>query len=121
MAAISWKSGISGNWSQASNWSSNTVPGSGDDVTIDAAGTYTVNVNSAFTADTLVFDAPTATINIPSGDSLRVFAGATITGGTIDGPGGFTTFGVSQLTSGPPLTLGGGVRWFLEPGSTVNL
>src|SRR5438128_2700776 len=119
MAAISWKTGVSGNWSLATNWSSSTVPGGGDDVTIDAAGSYTVNVDGNDFAGTLLFDAPTARINISAGD--RLTAVATLTGGSIDGPGTFRTDGVSQITPGASLTLGGGVLWFLDPGSTVNL
>ena len=37
MATITWSSGISGNWDAASDWSTDTVSGSGDDVTIPAA------------------------------------------------------------------------------------
>jgi hypothetical protein len=90
LAAIKWGSGISGNWSVGSNWSTGTVPASSDDVTIDAAGSYTINVNGGFHVSTLVYDAATATINIPTGDVLVADNGATITGGEIDGPGQFT-------------------------------
>ena len=108
MAAISWKTGISGNWSQASNWSPQTVPSSSDDVTISASGSYTINLDTAFDVSSLIFDAPGATINIPATSFLATFHGATITGGTIDGPGMFELLGVSSITPGPPLTLGGG-------------
>ena len=49
MAAISWKSGtVSGDWTTAADWSTATVPGSGDDVTIAAGtGAYTVTIDSA--------------------------------------------------------------------------
>jgi hypothetical protein len=33
MATIFWNTGVSGNWSQASNWSSGTVPNGGDTMT----------------------------------------------------------------------------------------
>ncbi len=59
MAAIFWNPG-SGNWSVASNWSSNTVPNGNDDVTINAAGTYTVTVNGGEEANSLTFSAPNA-------------------------------------------------------------
>src|SRR5262245_6764791 len=111
MAAIKWGSGISGNWSQATNWNSGTGPTGSDDVTIDAAGSYTVNVDSNFNANSLVFDAPSATVNITSARVLNLFHGATITGGTIDGPGTFTIRDVSMITAGPPLTLGGGLTF----------
>jgi hypothetical protein len=65
MAINFWKIGVSGNWSQASNWSLGTVPSStSDDVTINAAGTYTVTVDRGFDVGAFVFNAPTATISI---------------------------------------------------------
>src|SRR6266480_3939388 len=109
MAAIRWASGISGNWSQASNWSSQTVPTGNDDVSIDAAGSYTVNVDTNFNVNSLVFNAPAAIVNVTAARSLNVFHGATIGGGTIDGPGGFSIRDVSMITAGPPLILGGGL------------
>ena len=38
MATIKWASGVSGNWTNKADWTGEVVPGSGDDVTIDAAG-----------------------------------------------------------------------------------
>jgi hypothetical protein len=123
MAAIRWASGISGNWTQAANWSTGTVPGSTDNVTIDAAGSYTVIVdqpNSAL-ANSLVFNAPAATIDIVTNRILIIVNGATITGGTIDGPGTIRTEGISQITSGAPVTVGGGLNWTINSGDTLNL
>jgi fibronectin-binding autotransporter adhesin len=117
MAAIKWGSGTSGNWSLGSNWSGGIVPTGADDVTIDAAGSYTINVNGGFNVNSLVFNASTATINIATGDSLNAVHGATITGGTIDGPGHLFTSDVSVITSGTPLTLGGGLIWEALSGS----
>ena len=121
MAAIFWNTGVSGNWSQKSNWSSGTVPGATDDVTIDAAGAYTVNANVVAGVNTFVFNASAATINLPSGDELQVTHGATITGGTIDGPGRFIPEGVSQILVGPSLTLGGGLSFEIFSGSSLSL
>ena len=56
MVAIFWNTGVSGNWSQKSNWSSGTVPGSTDDVTINATGTYTETVDSTYTVNSLTFN-----------------------------------------------------------------
>jgi hypothetical protein len=111
MAAISWKIGSSGNWSQASNWTSGTVPGFGDDVTINAAGTYTVTVDGSDGANTLVFNASGATLSLPSGRLLQV-SGGTLSAGTIDGSGRLVNAGVTSVTSGQSLTLGGGLTWF---------
>ena len=46
-AAISW-TGNAGtlNWSDAANWSSNAVPGSGDDVTISLSGVGTITIGA---------------------------------------------------------------------------
>jgi len=41
-----WSHGISGNFDTASDWSTATVPGFGNDAEITASGTYTVTVNS---------------------------------------------------------------------------
>jgi hypothetical protein len=78
MAVISWKTGVSGNWSQPSNWSSNTVPGIGDDVTIDAVSCYTVTAdgfpNSSNNFANPTINAPTATLSIASLRLLEVDA-----------------------------------------------
>jgi hypothetical protein len=65
-----------------------------------------------------VFDAPTATISIPAADFIDLFGAATVTGGTIDGPGQFIASGT--ITSGPPLTLGGGLTRRISNGLTVH-
>src|ERR1700686_1794001 len=110
MAAINWKTGISGNWSQPSNWSSGTVPGGGDNVTINATGTYTVTIDGIEQPVSLLFNAPSATISVASGQLLNP-GGATIAGGTIDGPGRLTTGGVTLIAPGQPVTIGGGLTW----------
>lgn len=45
MASISWKSNGSGAWTTAVDWSSNSVPGASDDVTIDVSG-VTVTISA---------------------------------------------------------------------------
>jgi hypothetical protein len=120
MTAIKWASGISGNWSLASNWSSGTIPSFSDDVTIDASGSYTINVNNGAGVNSLVFNAPAATINIPSNELVSVLHGITLTGGTIDGPGTLFLADVSTITAGPPLTLGDGLTFQLN-GASLSL
>ncbi len=120
MAAIFWNTGVSGFWNTASDWSSNTVPGSNDDVTINAAGTYTVTISTFVGANSLNFDAPNATIHVNGSDFLQVGT-ATITGGTIDGSGSAVGEpGIIQdipsgvwtiAASATPLILGGGLTW----------
>ncbi|RPI83952.1 MAG: hypothetical protein EHM42_07930, partial [Planctomycetaceae bacterium] len=51
LTAISWDGGAGdGLWSSALNWSTNVVPGSADDVTLDVAGDVTITVRGAPTA-----------------------------------------------------------------------
>ncbi len=118
MSSISWLAGSSGNWSQASNWSTDTVPESGDNVTINAIGTYTVTVDGFDPVNILVFDAPAATIAVASSYLLEV-SGATIAGGKIDGPGRLWTGGVTSVT-GQPLTIGGGLVWTNNASNSSN-
>jgi len=118
MTAISWLAGSSGNWSQARNWSSDTVPGYGDNVTINASGTYTVTVDGFDSANILLFDAPAATITVASSYLLQV-SGATIAGGKLDGPGRLWTGGVISI-AGQPLTIGGGLVWTNNASNSSN-
>src|SRR5579862_2977237 len=67
MASISWKSPVSGGWTVGSDWSSGTVPGSGDDVTIGVAGAYTVTLNVAISINSLAISDGNAALAIASG------------------------------------------------------
>ena len=99
MATITWSSGISGNWDAASDWSTDTVPGSGDDVTIAASGAYTVTVSDAEAAHSLTTDAAGVTINdsgtltitttlTVSSGTFALNSGGTVAAGTLSAPGG---------------------------------
>jgi hypothetical protein len=46
MAAISWKTPVSGDWNVAADWSTGAVPISADDVLISAPGSYTVTIST---------------------------------------------------------------------------
>src|SRR5579863_2982953 len=81
MASISWVSGNSGAWTVASNWSSATVPGAGDDAFIGASGTYVVTVPSE-TVNSITLSDPSATLS--SGGALTVDAALAISAGTLD-------------------------------------
>jgi len=50
-AAISWDLGADGSWQTAANWNPSTVPGSGDDITIDTGDTVTYTPGGDFTID----------------------------------------------------------------------
>jgi hypothetical protein len=84
-AGLHWINPAGGDWSDASNWATGTVPGPNDDVFIDAPGTYTVTLSSG---DTVV-------------NSITTDHPISLTGGTLDVDGRL------QLTD-TVLTLDGG-------------
>jgi hypothetical protein len=99
MAAISWASGQSGDWTTAADWTGGVVPGAGDDVTIAAAGTYTVTISTADEAHSLTLDDAKATVSdtgtLTLGTKLTLTAGTfaldsagMIVGGTLSATGG---------------------------------
>src|ERR1700722_20884149 len=69
-AAISW-TGSAGtlNWGTAGNWSTNTVPTSSDNVTINLAGVGTINIASGNYSVATLNDT-TAALSIASGGTL---------------------------------------------------
>jgi hypothetical protein len=73
MASISWKKGISGNWTTATDWSTGTVPGATDTAHLSATGTYTVTSSANVTIDILT-TVKNATLDIAAGD-FDVLAG----------------------------------------------
>ncbi len=109
MAVVSWKSGVSGDWATAANWSNGTVPGSGDDVTIGASGTYTVTINGPQAARSLSLKAAGATVVDSS--TLSMNGALTLTAGTFQLNSG-------GVISGATLSATGGV--FLWNGGTLN-
>jgi hypothetical protein len=74
MALISWLSGVFGDWNTASMWSTGTVPGSTDSVSIAAAGIYDV---------TLFGQAAAASISINAAGATFYLAGSLALGGTL--------------------------------------
>lgn len=78
-----WKSGISGNFDDAFNWSTGRVPSISDEALIDATGTYTVTTSLARTVHSLTL-AGGATLNITNGEFDLDFFGADTNNGTID-------------------------------------
>ena len=96
MANVSWTSAVTGQWSNAADWSTDTVPNGGSAVTIAAVGTYIVTISSTTVASaaSLTLSATSATL-ADSGtlDMGGVFAisagkfgldGGTVSGGTIE-------------------------------------
>ncbi len=99
MTAISWKSGVSGNWTTAADWTPGQVPGVNDDVTIADAGTYTVTLTGSQKAHSVTLNASgaklTDTGTLTLGTTLALDAGTftlgsggVLAGGTVDMLGG---------------------------------
>ena len=123
MAAVSWKSAVSGNWTTKIDWSTGAVPVSTDDVTIGVAGSYTVSVTSAIAADSITLsDASAALVITAPGLTDKVTAalsnsgtvyvdttgsgGSSLTiGGTLTNQGGFY-IGSTSLTKATMVTAG---------------
>ena len=80
MTAISWKEPISGNWSDASDWSTDTVPTSADDVTIPGDSPYSVAVDGADTANSLTLSNPLAAL-VENTGSLTIAGALTVNSG----------------------------------------
>jgi T5SS/PEP-CTERM-associated repeat protein len=140
MAAISWKNPITGNWSATADWSSNTIPGLGDAVTIAATGAaYTVTVSAPESAASLLLDSATATLTISS--TLALSTGLYFNAGTLNvtGPGAALNTGTANLgigfggtssaklnatlnvSNGGTLVTGGTYDILAFPDSTVNV
>jgi autotransporter-associated beta strand protein len=102
MVAVNWKAPVNGNWNTAANWSTNAVPALTDDVTISAAGSYTVTISSNGViivhplvvlpaliqlgnpdeAESLTFNAPKATLQENAG-ALDVVEALTVDSGSV--------------------------------------
>ena len=82
MTAISWKNPVNGDWSNASDWSTNTVPTSADTVTISASGPYIVTISSADRANSLTFNASSAALFENTG-SLTMAGALTVNSGFV--------------------------------------
>ncbi len=103
MAAVSWKSGVSGNWTVAADWSTGAVPGAADDATIAVAGSYTVAVSTAITVDSITLSDPSATLAIVDPGKTEAVAK------------NFTTAGAVKID-----TTGGGGTKFTVGGTLSN-
>jgi hypothetical protein len=72
-----WTTGTSDNWSNAAAWTPGSVPGAGDTATIAASapGTYTVTVDSAQAADSVL---------VANANAVLLTNGGTLTVGTLN-------------------------------------
>ncbi|QHP67434.1 hypothetical protein EI171_08330 [Bradyrhizobium sp. LCT2] len=126
MTAIHWKSGVGGNFDDASNWSTATVPSSSDDALIDASGTYTVESSLSRTVHSLTMAAG-ATLEIVIGDFDLDFFGTDTNNGTIHVYSDLAVFGALNNTGvidffgGPTPTFSPHVVGYFQPtGTSTN-
>ena len=103
LSAVIWTgSGGDNNWDTAANWNTDSVPGSGDDVTINITADVVHSENVTDSINSLTSTEP-LTI---SGGTLSIAAASTInstlslTGGTLTGTGDLTVSGLVTLTAG---------------------
>jgi hypothetical protein len=107
MATVNWNNASGGNWETASDWSTGSVPGSGDDVFISASGAYTVSVTTPTTQiNSITISDLSAALVLSNGASLSTVGDVTVDRGgsarlKIDAYGGS---GGSKVTVGGNLT-----------------
>ena len=118
MTAIAWKNPVSGDWSVATNWSTDIVPSLADGVTISASGQYVVTVSSADLANSLTFNAFQASL-LENAGSLMMAGALTVgsgfvslndanTIGNVVITGGTVAFGNGGALGGGTVALSGG-------------
>ncbi len=120
LSAVSW-TGAAGdnNWDTPANWSTDSVPVSTDDVTINIAANVVHSNNVTDSINSLTSTEP-LTI---SGGTLSIAAASTInstlslTGGTLTGAGDVSVSGLVTLTTG---TLSGGSELNANGGMLLN-
>jgi IPT/TIG domain len=120
LSAVTWTGGAGdNNWDSPGNWSTDSVPGSGDDVTINIAAnvvhsnSVTDSINSLTSTEPLTISGGTLSIA-----SASTIGGAlTITGGTLTGAGNVTVSGLLTLTAG---TLSGSSVLDANGGMLIN-
>jgi hypothetical protein len=116
--------GGSGDWETASHWSTGSLPGPADDVTIAASGITVTHTSSRFDSiHSLTVSSSSTALNI-SGGTLKLAAASSISGaltlstGTLTGAGSITVAGVLTWSGG---TMSGTGSVTLPATATLNL
>jgi hypothetical protein len=109
LSAVSWIGG-SGSWNTPSNWSTNTLPQPGDDVTISQAGNIQV---------TLAGSASIHSLSI-TGDSLSLSGGTLAVAGNVNNSGSITVNPLATLGVGGALSQSAGSSLTLPPGALAS-
>jgi hypothetical protein len=106
---ISWKKGVSGDWTTASDWSTGNVPGAADQASLSAIGTYTVTSSANVSVYSLT-TAAGATLDIAGGNFAALAGtGAGISAGKINVDAG-ASFEVGNASSTSTLDNTGTIR-----------
>ncbi|HEV8062957.1 MAG TPA: DUF4214 domain-containing protein [Gemmataceae bacterium] len=120
LSTVNWINPNGGDWDTASNWSTGSVPGAGDDAVISQSGisvTHSTSasdsVNSVQCSGTLSLSS--GTLSIANTSSLSAL---TETGGTLTGAGNVTVTGALTWTNG---TMSGSGATSLAAGGTLQL
>ncbi len=119
LSTVDWISSTSGSWDVASNWSTDAVPGTGDDVVINVSGiavtsSVNVSVNSVTSQAELELTGGTFDVaNVKATSSLAsvvVNSGATLetSAGTTQVSGNGTVAGTVDTAAGATLSITGG-------------
>ncbi len=122
LSTINWINPLGGDWDNASNWSSNSVPGAGDDAVLSIAVTNPI-IHSLSNSDEVRSLTSQDPINI-SGGTLAVDAASTVnntlalSGGTLTGSGDLTVTTEFDLAGG---FLSGAGKLILGPGAQMNV
>ncbi len=116
---VSWTGKTSDSWDIATNWSPETVPVAGDDVTIDVPGT-TVTISSTVESVNSITTADSDSLVI-SGGGLTVAANSTISGGLAMTGGTLTADGLNTTLSVTGATTASGANLYAEGGATLNV
>jgi hypothetical protein len=103
MAIISWKYPITGNWTVAADWSTGSVPGAGDDVTLGLASGYTIFITSPISVESISLDDIDATLSVNEPGEVASISGNLVAGGDVVVDGG-TRQGGTTLSIGGALT-----------------